>query len=244
MSAHELSQGLTDEYYTPPSVFKALNCGRFNMDVAAPQNHLEAFVDAEIYVSSMGLEIDWIGFVWCNPPFGKRGSKLPWVQKLGEHGNGLLLMPDRTSADWWQWAARNCVDFLTAYDKIKFVGPYGAKPIGKNGTLVDAPGTGNTIFAFGERGLEAVHRAEENNFGMTHRGVPTIILVGVSPTWVGVIEIAMNRRNGRASIKDIYDEVERLAPDKIQGNMHWKEKVRQKLQEHFTRVDKGVYKNN
>lgn len=243
MSNWEQSEGLTDNYYTPPAVFNALDCGRFSMDVAAAKNPLEAFVDAEVYISEMGLEADWIGFIWCNPPYGKRGSKLPWVERIVDQGNGLLLMPDRTSVDWWQLAARRCADFLTAYDKIKFTGPYGAKPIGKNGKSVNAPGTGNTIFAFGERGIEAVRRAEENNFGMTHRGVPTIILVGVSPTWVGVIEIALNRRNGRARVKDIYDEVERLAPDKIQGNMHWKEKIRQKLQEHFTRVDKGIYQN-
>lgn len=244
MSAHELSQGLTDEYYTPPSVFKALNCGRFNMDVAAPQNHFEAFVDAEVYVSSMGLEIDWIGFIWCNPPFGKRGSKLPWVNKVADHGNGLLLMPDRTSTDWWVRAAKECINFLTTYDKIKFVGPYGVKPVGKDGKEVNAPGTGNTIFAFGKRALEAVRTAEANGFGMTHKGVTTIVLIGCSPSWVDVIEIAVNRHNGQATVQAVYEEVERLAPDKIQGNVHWKEKIRQKLQEHFTRVDKGVYKNN
>lgn len=236
MSEWELSQGLTDDYYTPPEVFAALDAGRFRMDVAAPINPKKAFVDAEVYLSEMGLEIDWIGFVWCNPPYGRRGSKLPWVEKLVSHGNGLLLMPDRTSADWWQLAARQCVDFLTAYEKIKFRSP--------DGKINKQPGTGNTIFAFGERALEAIHKAEENNFGMTHRGVPTIVLVGVSPSWAGVIEIALNRRNGRASIKDVYEEVERLAPDKIQGNIHWKEKIRQKLQEHFTRIDKGIYKNN
>lgn len=244
MSEWELPQGLTDNYYTPPEVFKALDCGRFTMDVAAAENPLEAFVDADIYISVLGLETDWTGFVWCNPPYGKRGSKLPWVGKLADHGNGLLLMPDRTSADWWQVAAKECVNFLTTYNKIKFTGAYGRPPIGKNGKPVNAPGTGNTIFAFGEQALEAVRRAEENNFGMTHRNIPTIVLVGVSPSWVGVIEISMNRRGGKASVQDIYEEVERLAPDKVQGNINWKAKVREKLQEYFTRVERGVYRNN
>ena len=153
-----------------------------------------------------------------------------------------MVGPDRTSADWWQAAAKMCTDFLTAYDKIKFTGPFGSPPIGKNGRPVTAPGAGNTIFAFGNRALEAVRTAEDKNFGMLHRGVPTVILVGVSPSWMQVVEISINRLNGKATVQDIYEAVEKLAPEKIVGNLHWKEKIRQKLQEHFTRVEKGVYK--
>lgn len=244
MSHWELSEGLTDEYFTPPEVFMALDCGKFKMDVAAPMDPASAFVDAEIYLHAAGLEVDWIGFIWCNPPYGKKGSKLPWVEKTIRHGDGLLLMPDRTSADWWQVAARKCADFLTAYNKIKFKGPYGAIPIGKKGKPIDAPGTGNTIFAFGERAVEAVRKAEENNFGMTHRGAPTVIVVLISPSWKSVISNAIRLTDGPAALREIYDMVERIAPDKTQGNTHWKEKVRQKLQEHFTRIDKGIYKNN
>lgn len=244
MAHYELAQGLTDEYYTPPEVFKALGTGKFNMDVAAPPDPKAAFVDAEIFLSAMGLETDWIGFVWCNPPYGKRGTKTPWVQKLIDQGTGLLLMPDRTSADWWQLAARHCVDFLTTYNKIKFVGPYGAKPISKKGEPINAPGTGNTIFAFGEMALDALRTGESNNFGMTHRGTPTVILVGVSPSWVDCITISLGRLNGKATLKDIYAAVEDLAPDKVQGNMHWREKVRQKLQDRFIWIEKGVYSKN
>lgn len=243
MSHWELSEGLTDDYYTPPEVFKALETERFSMDIAAARNPLEAFVDAEIYISEKGLEVDWIGFIWGNVPYGKRGSKMPWVEKMINHGNGLFLMPDRTSADWWQIAARRCADFLTTYNKIKFTGPYGTKPIGKEGKPINAPGTGNTIFAFGERALEAVYKAEENNFGMTHRGAPTVVVVLISPSWKSVVSNAIRLTDGPAAMQEIYDMVERVAPDKIQGNTHWKEKVRQQLQKHFTRVHKGVYKN-
>lgn len=147
-------------------------------------------------------------------------------------------------ADWWQLAARHCVDFLTTYNKIKFVGPYGAKPISKKGEPINAPGTGNTIFAFGEMALDALRTGESNNFGMTHRGTPTVILVGVSPSWVDCITISLGRLNGKATLKDIYAAVEDLAPDKVQGNMHWREKVRQKLQDRFIRIEKGVYSKN
>lgn len=136
MAHWELSEGLTDEYYSPPEVFEALQAGKFDMDVAAAKIPSEAFVDAHVYLSECGLEINWIGFIWCNPPYGKRGSKMPWVQKLSDHGNGLLLMPDRTSADWWQLAAKRSADLLTTYDKIKFVGPYLHESFGWGGISI------------------------------------------------------------------------------------------------------------
>jgi hypothetical protein len=266
MGHWELSVGKSDDYYTPKYVFDALECGPFDLDVAAAQDPAKACVVAKKYISTAGLEVDWMGFIWCNPPYGKRGSKMGWVNKAANHGSGLMLVPDRTSADWWQVAAKRCVDFLTTYEKIQFIGTIytgcrcqkgttrvdyidGALHCQKCGVAVTGqtlgpntqPGTGNTLFAFGNRALDAIRTAESNNLGMTHRGIPTIILIGVSPSWSSVVEIVLGRVDRLASVKEIYDLVERLAPDKCEHNGHWKEKVRQKLQEVGTRISKGIY---
>jgi hypothetical protein len=37
-----------------------------------------------------GLEIQWEGFVWCNPPYGK--SNQAWYKKFLAHGNGLAFL--------------------------------------------------------------------------------------------------------------------------------------------------------
>jgi hypothetical protein len=198
MSSHEFSLGLTDEYCTPPEVMKALGSPIFDMDVAAPRDPTDSCVQARSYLCERGLETPWKGFVWCNPPYGRRGTKLPWVQKMIAHDNGLLLMPDRTSADWWQAAATGCDDFLTTIDKIKFVAWLHRGCQCKRGTVsveratgfsgvehlcrkcggptservrqqIKQPGTGNTIFAFGADAIKAIRMAETEGFGIAHR---------------------------------------------------------------------------
>ncbi|HTI94704.1 MAG TPA: DNA N-6-adenine-methyltransferase [Puia sp.] len=161
MAHYETWKGKTDDYYTPEHVFTALDCGTFDMDVAAAQDPRKAFVKAYRYISLGGLESEWHGFVWCNPPYGMRGSKMPWIKKVAEHGDGLLLMPDRTSADWWQEAARRCTSLLVVYNKLQFVSP--------EGHVFKQPSTGNTIFAFGGRALSAIRNAQKNNLGMLIR---------------------------------------------------------------------------
>jgi hypothetical protein len=37
-----------------------------------------------------------------NAPFGGRNWLVPWHTKFFEHGDGICLVPDRTSAPWWQ----------------------------------------------------------------------------------------------------------------------------------------------
>lgn len=168
MSHWELSEGLTDEYYTPKVVITALGVIQFDVDLAAPTDPQAAFIPAKRYISSNGLEaiLDKKDFVWCNPPYGARGSKMAWIEKMIIHNNGLLLTPDRSNGDWWQVAGKGCTAMLTTYDKIKFVGPYGVPHIGKNGKPALAPGTGNSIFAFGERALKHLIIAQNNYFGM------------------------------------------------------------------------------
>lgn len=67
--------GRSDEWFTPPQVFKAIGC-RFDLDVAAPllcycapgAEHVPC--DRRIVCGS--LTKPWHGFVWMNPPFGGR----------------------------------------------------------------------------------------------------------------------------------------------------------------------------
>lgn len=158
MSHWELSEGLTDDYYTPKPVFSALGDPLFDMDVAAAADPSKAFVEARQYISSDSLGLDWKGFVWCNPPYGTRGSKMVWVSKMVAHGNGLFLTPDRSNADWWQLAGMQCSAMLTCFDKIKFIRP----DLGE----MKQPGTGNSIFAFGEEAVDRLRIAQANNFGM------------------------------------------------------------------------------
>lgn len=159
MSIWEPSNGASDEWYTPRYIFDALG-KEFDLDVAAPVSggpHVPA--SRWITADRDGLKTVWGGFVWMNPPFGGRNGLVPWLTRFFDHGNGLALTPDRTSAPWWQDANRRADATLFVAGKVKFLRPDGSE--GKS------PGTGTTLFAAGPRAVEALRRAECNGLGVT-----------------------------------------------------------------------------
>ena len=147
MSAWE-AIGKTDEWYTPRYIFDALGC-HFDMDVAASPGGCH--VPALYYERHNGLGSQWRGFVWMNPPFGGRNGIKPWLDKFFAHGAGIALMPDRTSAPWFQEAAKKASAILFVSPKVKFERPDGS--IGKS------PGCGTALMAAGSRGRAALFRA-------------------------------------------------------------------------------------
>lgn len=148
----------SNEWYTPEYIFKALEV-KFQLDVASPEDRTFCSVPSSNFLTPQedGLKTGWFGFVWMNPPFGNQKQKLEWIQKFIEHGNGIALMPDRTSASWWQFFAKNCNAVLFVDGKIKFIKPNGLK--GEN------PGNGTTLFAIGSKAIEALKKAEKNGLG-------------------------------------------------------------------------------
>jgi len=153
--------GQSDEWYTPKSVFDALG-ERFDLDVAAP-DHGRTFVPATSFITEDSLNKEWHGFVWMNPPFGTRNALVPWLSKFFTHGNGIALVPDRTSADWFRqaWAQSNLVLFTP---KLRFHKP--------DGTVGKSPSTGTTLFAAGERAEKALRRAAALGLGILGRPEP------------------------------------------------------------------------
>ena len=152
MALHEQCVGATDEWYTPPHVFGAMGCA-FDIDVASPGKSKTPWIPAVEYLTTRGLEIEWRGFVWMNPPFGGRNALVPWLEKFVRHGNGVCLVPDRTSAPWWQRFAPQMELILFVTPKLKFIGADG-KP-GKS------PAQGTCLMSIGSRGNEALYRSED-----------------------------------------------------------------------------------
>jgi hypothetical protein len=154
VSAWETS-GASDEWYTPHSVFDALGC-RFDMDVAAPRAG-PRHVPTTCWLSADSLSQQWRGFVWMNPPFGKRNALEPWLAKFFDHGNGIALVPDRTSAPWF-WAAWQRADAVLFTRKLRFLRPDGSE--GKS------PSCGTALLAIGPQGSTALDRAFRAGFGI------------------------------------------------------------------------------
>lgn len=158
MALHEQCIGATDEWYTPERVFDALGC-QFDMDVAHPGAHRAYWVPATNYIteSMNGLTVAWQGFIWMNPPFGKRNGLVPWLEKFVTHGNGIALVPDRTSAPWWQ-------QFAPAMDLTLFVGGK-LHFIPGAGQRAGSPAQGTCLMAIGAQGCAALRRAASVGLG-------------------------------------------------------------------------------
>lgn len=140
MAAWEAA-GKSNEWYTPAYIFEAIGL-RFDLDVAAPlagPRHVPAW--NWYHRIDDGLNRRWYGLVWMNPPFGHQRHKMAWLQRFFEHGNGIALVPDRSSAPWFQEFAP-CADAICwVSPKVKFEKP--------DGSLGGSPGNGTALLAAG-----------------------------------------------------------------------------------------------
>ena len=147
MALHEQSVGATDEWYTPAYIFEAMGV-EFDFDPCPPGGR-------------NGLVTPWSGFVWMNPPFGARNGIVPWLEKFFAHGDGVALVPDRTSAPWWQ-------QFVPQADLVLFVSPK-IRFIGANGEPGRSPAQGTCLLAAGQRGRDALWNAYDAGLGKLFR---------------------------------------------------------------------------
>jgi DNA N-6-adenine-methyltransferase (Dam) len=154
MSHWENSVGATDEWYTPPEVFGALGC-TFDLDVAAPR--LPTAVPARAFIHEESLTKQWRGFVWMNPPYGGRNEVRPWMDKFFDHGDGIGLTTDRTSAPWF-WEAWARADRVLFTRKLRFMRPDGSRGV--------SPSQGSALWAAGPDGIAALERAAVAGFGI------------------------------------------------------------------------------
>lgn len=135
-----ITLGETDEWYTPSSVFDALNT-TFDLDPCSPgANH---WVPAKhvFMKEDDGLSQDWFGFVFMNPPFGGRNGHIPWLHKFLAHSHGIAMVRAYTSAAWFHETVVEADGVLFPLGKTKFIRPDGS--IGKS------PGSGSVLIAMG-----------------------------------------------------------------------------------------------
>lgn len=86
-------KGVTDVWLTPLEIIKAL--GEFDLDPCGESFHKTA---NHIY-EERGLDQEWFGRVWLNPPYSEVET---WLNRLVEHGRGIALVFARTEVKWAQ----------------------------------------------------------------------------------------------------------------------------------------------
>ena len=110
------------DYETPDNIFNPLN-EEFGFTLDVCSNDANAKCERHYTEEDDGLNMEWNGVCWMNPPFGRVMKK--WVKKAFDEwkrGNTVVcLLPARTNTVWWHdWVMQGEVRFLRG--EIKFKG--------------------------------------------------------------------------------------------------------------------------
>jgi hypothetical protein len=235
--------GKSDEWLTPPEIIQAL--GEFDLDPCSPVNRPWPTAKNHFTVFDNGLLQTWFGRVWLNPPYGS--IMYEWMKKLADHGNGIGLIFTRTSVPRFHQHIFSRTDCMLFVEKrIPFYNIHGLIPLDKRGRKSQATAP-SVLCAFGKYNVQALHDANNSKkipgTIMYPAGRTPVIIIGFSAAWKSVVSIVLSRLGGSADLQTIYNWVETVAPDKVKNNQYFREKVRQTLQKHFLKINRGVYSN-
>jgi phage N-6-adenine-methyltransferase len=149
---HESPVSTSVSWYTPPSLFQVMGMV-FEIDVCAPEGGLD-WIPAKRHFSEIddGLKQEWQGTCWCNPPYGKGVER--WLNKMAEHGDGVVLIPSRTDTKWFQEAAKraDCVLFLKG--RLQFID-------GLSKTKVSGNSVGSVLLGYGDYAVSSLSKLKE-----------------------------------------------------------------------------------
>ena len=123
--SHERSVSGKDEWLTPPSFIKSL--GEFDLDPCSPVNRPWDTAKHHFTIEDNGLEQDFFGRVWLNPPYGRQTTK--WLNKLSKHDNGIALIYARTETKMFfnfVWYKAKAILFLKG--RVSFLNVDGSSP--------------------------------------------------------------------------------------------------------------------
>lgn len=145
--AHDRTTGKED-WLTPPHVLKAL--GSFDLDPCSPIGRPWDTAIAHYTLMDNGLNKQWHGRVWLNPPYGNQTEQ--WMKRLADHGDGMALIFARTETATfhpWVWEHADAVMFLKG--RLRFW-----TKEGREGGSAGAP---SCLVAYGDRNVEALRNS-------------------------------------------------------------------------------------
>lgn len=124
---HTARKPVTDTWLTPPDFIRGL--GRFDLDPCCPKKMPWRTAKKMVSLPVNGLDINWKGRVWCNPPYS---NPMPWVEKMSVHRNGIMLLPAKSpETRWGQRALGLCDAVLFMKGRLLFHYEDGKKSKGK-----------------------------------------------------------------------------------------------------------------
>lgn len=138
----QIEINIGDEWYTPKWLFDSLGI-EFDIDVCSPIDTTHSNVPAKkrFNIYDNGLDQDWEGLVWCNPPYS---DPEPWADKMIKHNNGIMLASIPMNALWASKVWQSCTG-LRLFQAMIFVRPNGVD---------ERPALWLQMAAFGEQAAE------------------------------------------------------------------------------------------
>jgi len=140
------------EWLTDPKYIKAL--GPFQLDPCAPHPSTRPWPTAWMHYHERGLQQQWFGKVWVNPPYDDCEA---WFSKAADHGNCLGTCFVRTETIWFFnsiWDRADAVLFVKG--RMQFFHIDGTR--GKSGS-----GVGSVIMAYGKNAAQTLYAASKTS---------------------------------------------------------------------------------
>jgi len=128
LGSHQKCVGLSQNHISPKLIIDAT--GPFDLDPCAADPR--PWDCARINWTTHGLDRDWFGLVYLNPPFN-RYEVGEWIARLAEHGNGITLLHARTEAAWFEPIWQRAAAILFLADRIHFHRPDGSRQSANSG---------------------------------------------------------------------------------------------------------------
>lgn len=139
--------GATDSWITPKNIIDAL--GPFDLDPCQCTPQPWPCAKNAYTIADDGLNKDWYGRVWLNPPYS---NVWDWMEKLANHGNGIALIFARTETEGFgEFVWRRATSILFLKQRLFFHKPDGSRAKGNSG----GP---SCLVAYGVQNSMRIHR--------------------------------------------------------------------------------------
>ena len=139
----------THDWLTPPDIVRAL--GEFDLDPCAAMNQPWQTASLMIAPPHNGLDAEWHGRVWLNPPYGAHTAA--WLRRLADHGDGVALVFARTETEMftrWVWPHADALLFMAK--RPHFHRPDGTRAKGNSGGPM-------VLIAYGAHNVASLRRS-------------------------------------------------------------------------------------
>jgi DNA N-6-adenine-methyltransferase (Dam) len=148
MGAHQSSASAGVDWLTPPVWLDGL--GKFDLDPCVAERMPWPTAPVMWTRTDNGLQKDWFGRVWCNPPYGPPRIIEPWMARMADHNNGVALIFARTdTACWHKFVFPVAIGALFVQGRPNFHTVTGAKSLKNCGAPV-------ALLAYGVDNMHAI----------------------------------------------------------------------------------------